>query len=225
MRSDILAVLSPLSLAICAAICTTWIPSCGRRAASYVHVIGPRTQHWISAEISMNGVVFGTTTVRYGKPCPSGSRFRWNCNELNLIRLYENNLSVNPTFRPRRPSVRLAERKLRLPLWGLATITALLRAIRLWRYIRRGFPIGCCRVCGYDLRATPERCPECGTETNGAESRDEVPRISCERIIRIFARRDRVPDVERSARGRQPRPDCKKTGPGLSRIVFVWRRL
>ncbi|MGA2584685.1 MAG: hypothetical protein ABSG31_15525 [Tepidisphaeraceae bacterium] len=55
-----------------------------------------------------------------------------------------------------------------MPDWPLVILTGLppllwifynRRPIRnRWRRMR-----GLCEVCGYDLRATPQRCPECGT--------------------------------------------------------------
>jgi hypothetical protein len=51
-----------------------------------------------------------------------------------------------------------------IPYWAIALIFFILPgtlSLTYLRWRRRGSN-GYCAVCGYDLRATPQRCPECG---------------------------------------------------------------
>jgi hypothetical protein len=52
-----------------------------------------------------------------------------------------------------------------VPYWGVTVSLALLPGVRGligWRRRRSALIGNQCRVCAYDLRATPGRCPECG---------------------------------------------------------------
>ena len=51
-----------------------------------------------------------------------------------------------------------------IPLWMLLVLAAIPTAL-LWYRDRRTAKPGCCRQCGYDLRASKRCCPECGTAT------------------------------------------------------------
>lgn len=55
-----------------------------------------------------------------------------------------------------------------VPVWPLALVPLLVCAWEIRRYRSRSsarlrVAAGLCRACGYDVRATPDRCPECGT--------------------------------------------------------------
>ena len=56
-----------------------------------------------------------------------------------------------------------------MPYWVLVPVTAALPAAAAWRRLRaaRRVRAGACTQCGYDLRATPGRCPECGADAAG----------------------------------------------------------
>ena len=57
-----------------------------------------------------------------------------------------------------------------LPYWLMAVVTGVGPAVWAWRRRRRRRRggAGLCPACGYDLRATPGRCPECGTTVGHA---------------------------------------------------------
>jgi len=64
--------------------------------------------------------------------------------------------------------------RLVVPYWLLAGLFAIAPLVcwTVWSRQRRlgRFGSGMCMACGYDLRATPEQCPECGTFSRLAQS-------------------------------------------------------
>jgi hypothetical protein len=62
-----------------------------------------------------------------------------------------------------------------LPHWLIVAACAVLPGLWLRRFgrTRHRSAAGRCRTCGYDLRATADRCPECGTTP--AKPRERMP--------------------------------------------------
>jgi hypothetical protein len=94
--------------------------------------------------------------------------------------------------------------------WLLAAVSAPLPGVWLARRFRsaRRRAQGVCRRCGYDLRATPGRCPECGAPAAPSQC-GEGPRCTAVRgrPSRAFAS---APPATRPADGAGDRPACRE---------------
>lgn len=117
----------------------------------------------------------GTQTATKSKPLRYANDYRYDWenqtaswHERNFLRFgYSKRITYDtsaPTDARGRFAVDNAEYEVLVPPWFLLLLLAVLPAWR-WRVTRldRRRRRGKCSVCGYDLRATPERCPECGS--------------------------------------------------------------
>ena len=166
MTRRLVNLITGLSLALCAVVCVLWVRSYGR-CDVIARPRAPGEQLCVTSE-------FGSVVVEWERPIdalvvqPGWEYFqtplprRWPVRRGGLgFEAYRGAVTHFVRVGPA-PLYGVA-----VPHWFLFLGTAALPAFevvrrRRARILRRRAESGLCGQCGYDLRATPGRCPECG---------------------------------------------------------------
>jgi hypothetical protein len=180
MTRRLLNLLTVGSLLVCAAVVVLWVRSFFvsdyvQRLRAHEEYLDRFSENYRLATSHSLFLNRGRTELKYltskwygdidGVPAPG--RVAWNhqttaaANEGEVVSSVWNWLGFD--YSVRRVIPRLEDSvSMAFPMWLPAALFAALPATRLCRRLRRRMP-GCCASCGYDLRATPDRCPECGS--------------------------------------------------------------
>ena len=194
MKRRLLNLLTALSLLLCLAMAALWAR--GYHAVDGVLVaresgaVEHGARHDLRA-ISGRGVVAlmceaeswdtrGMSRHRRPARLPRFAYFRMDPGNLTVVRstpwqragfnYLDSTIGTAPTWSRR-------TRGVRVPHWLLLAACGLAPAVWTVRRLRAGgrAAAGLCRRCGYDLRATPGRCPECGTIAQAASPSPPAP--------------------------------------------------
>ena len=184
MRRRVFFVLASISLLMCLA--SMWIWHRSEEVADRI-IVTHETSAWVVSAVSH--LWFSYVTLNDSRP--EGTEFRWTLNTRLGEELYPGDgghhyflgftteayaagfdATTSDGTRVHRSGV---QHMLGVPCWFFvavfAILTALARGIWLRSSVRRSRSL--CSVCGYDLRATPQRCPECGNVAVPSEQFDE----------------------------------------------------
>jgi hypothetical protein len=155
MRRRIMDLLTAASTLMCVAVVALWVRSYVKADfAGYKSGTGARR---LTGIISTNGAIWIAWRhfTEDGTPefyLRSDSAARWSVTDSPWLPFY---FAHND---PRATDARSAV----IPHWS-GLILAIPGGLFLWRKYPRHSTPGICRACGYDMRATPDRCPECGS--------------------------------------------------------------
>jgi hypothetical protein len=184
MRCRLFTILAVLSLVLCAGTCVEWVRSYWareyvewRRGTAWaavgssgqiclIYESPPDKNAKLAADESTNrGLHYNSSAPRPLLMGRSSSSF-WSPPVINIqwdgFALLQEKMSAGP------PVTAVV-----VPCWFLSVLLATLPSAWLWRWHKqrqRALMKGRCPSCGYDLRATPDRCPECGTVSKGKMS-------------------------------------------------------
>lgn len=158
-----LAITSAVSLLLCVAACVVWIRSLGVGDSAGVRLPFGEQDYWrtaVLAESSGGAIFFGYTRTRSAASIDSAGWF-WNAACESLPQHDGTWLGFALVREDPDSNARCAG--FIIPTWFAAFASVLLPT--RWAIVRhrsRRWNVGRCAACGYDLRATPDRCPECG---------------------------------------------------------------
>jgi hypothetical protein len=151
MTRRLLNLLTVVSLLLCVAVVVLWVRSWSARDSVQWQRIGDgRIETWLL--VVAEGRI-GLTGERVpAQNLPAGSEVSWGVGLPRTVPAARGPGSTLPLWH-------LVVYASVLPLWWLARQQSSAAAARNRRRV-----LGLCPACGYDLRGTPDRCPECGTE-------------------------------------------------------------